>query len=84
MHKTNGRKFVGNWLSTPSKLDLGDGALLGDPVLAKLFVQCNIPVPSNAAVERFFKQQAKRDSLSDENFNILMFMRGNRHLWKEK
>jgi len=57
---------------------------LGEPVLAKkLFVQCNIPVPSNAAVERFFSQQAKRAFLTDENFNIVMFMRGNRHIWKE-
>jgi hypothetical protein len=89
MHKSNAIKIVSNWLSSPSRVDLGDGAFLGDTVLVELFVMYNTPVPSSAAVERFFSQgkdilRAKRASLSDQNFDMLMFLRGNRHLWKEK
>jgi hypothetical protein len=47
----------------------------------------NTAVPSSAAVERFFSQgkdilRAKRATLSDYNFEMLMFLRGNRHHWQ--
>lgn len=85
MHKTNAVKIVTSWLAGPSKKDLVD-AFMGEPVLCKLFMRYNTPVPSSAAVERFFSQgkdilRAKRASLSDKNFEVLMFMRGNKHHW---
>jgi hypothetical protein len=87
MHKTNASKIVTSWLAVPSKKELGDGVFLGEPALAKLFVMYNTAVPSSAAVERFFSQgkdilRAKRATLSDYNFEMLMFLRGNRHHWQ--
>ena len=84
VNKTNAVKLVGAWLAGPSKVDLGDGAFMGEKVLSKLFIKFNTPVPSSAAVERFFSQgkdilKAKRASLADETFEMLMFMRGNKH-----
>jgi hypothetical protein len=54
---------------------------LGEPVLASLFIKLNMPVPSSAAVGRLFSIgkdifQAKRAALSDENFEMLMFLKG--------
>ncbi len=51
-----------------------------------LFCKYNTPIPSSAAVERMFSMgkdilRAKRATLSDENFNMLMFMKGNRHIF---
>jgi hypothetical protein len=56
-------------------------AFLGEPILASLFTKFNTPVPSSAAVERLFSigkdiLRAKRASLSDENFEMLMFLKG--------
>ena len=86
IHKTNAVKLVGlgTWLAGPSKVDLGDGAFMGEKVLSKLFVKFNTPVPSSAAVERFFSQgkdilKPKRASLADDTFEMLMFLRGNKH-----
>jgi hypothetical protein len=31
--------LVGTWLAGPSKVDLGDGAFMGEKVLSKLFVK---------------------------------------------
>ena len=57
---------------------------MSDKILAKLFIRYNTAVPSSAAVERFFSQgkdilKAKRASLSDETFEMLMFLRGTKH-----
>ncbi|KAG0720733.1 DNA ligase 3 [Chionoecetes opilio] len=46
------------------------------------YVPVRTAMPSSAAVERLFSlgkdiNRAKRSSLSDENFNMLMFMKGN-------
>jgi hypothetical protein len=75
LYKTNAMKLMGNWLAGPSKVDLGAGAFI--KVLAKLFVKFSTPVPSSAAVGRFFSQgkdilKAKRASLADEAFEMLM------------
>ncbi len=83
--KTKAVSLVNTWIATGSKGDFGDGAFMGEPVFKELFVKFNTPVPSSAAVERIFSigkdiLRAKRASLSDENFDILMFMRGNMHL----
>ena len=78
-------KAVSAWLEgPPKKKDLSDCAFMGDKILAKLFIRYNTAVPSSAAVERFFSQgkdilKAKRASLSDETFEMLMFLRGNKH-----
>ena len=57
---------------------------LGEPVLVKLFVQYNTTIPSSAAVEQIFSigkdvLKPKRASLSDKNFERLMFLKGNDH-----
>ena len=53
-----------------------------EKVLIDLFLRYNTAMPSSAAVERLFSLgkdiiRAKRSSLSDENFNMLMFLKGN-------
>ena len=52
----------------------------------KLFVQYNTTIPSSAAVEKIFstgkdilKPKSKRASLSDKNFERLVFLKGNDH-----
>jgi hypothetical protein len=57
---------------------------MGEKILAKLFIKYNMDVPSSSAVERLFSQgndilKAKRASLSDETFEMLMYLRGNKH-----
>jgi hypothetical protein len=47
-----------------------------------LFCKYNTPIPSSAAVECLFSAgkdilRAKRVGLSDENFKMLMFIKGN-------
>jgi hypothetical protein len=53
-------------------------------LVSKLFVKFTTLVPSSAAVERFFSKgknilKAKRASLANKTFEMLMFMRGNKH-----
>ena len=53
-------------------------------VLMDLFIKYNRAIPSSAAVERLFSVgknilRAKRASLSDANFEMLMFIKGNQH-----
>ena len=54
-----------------------------------LFKKYNTPLPSSAAVERLFSAagdilRSKRASLSNHNFERLVFLRGNMHLLKNK
>ena len=68
------------WLDSKSKDSFTDAAFLGEPVLIELFIKYNTAIPSRAAVERFFSTgkdvlRAKRSSLSNDNFNMLMFMK---------
>ena len=73
-----------NWLDSGSKDALNDAAFMGEPVLIDLFVKYNTAIPSSATVERLFSigkdiLTPKRATLSDENFEKLMFMKGNQH-----
>jgi len=48
----------------------------------QLFIKFNTPIPSRAAVERLFSQgkdvsKPKRSGLSDEHFEMLVFLKGN-------
>ena len=77
---------MATWLDAGSRSDLhSDACFLGEAALVKLFIKYNTAVPSSASVERFFSigkdiLRDKRATLSDENFNILMFLKGNQHL----
>lgn len=80
------RELVSAWEATKNTDKLDDEAFLGSRVLIDLFLKLNTGVVSSAAVERFFSQgkdtlRAKRSNLSDANFESLMFLRGNAHLW---
>ena len=79
------QNLVRTWLDSKSKDSFTDAAFLGEPVLIELFIKYNTSILSNTAVERLFSTgkdvlRAKRSSLSDDNFNTLMFMKGNMHL----
>ena len=52
-----------------------------------LFIKYNTGIPSSAGVERLFSVagdvlRPKRDCLSDDNFEHLVFLKGNLHLSK--
>lgn len=71
------------WLQAKSTDSLADPAFNSEKVLIDLFLRYNTAVPSGAVVERLFSSlckdiyRAKRSSLSDENFNAFMFIKGN-------
>lgn len=57
---------------------------MNNQVLIDLFLKYNTAVPSSAAVERLFSTakdifKDKRASLSDDNFEKLVIMKGNQH-----
>jgi hypothetical protein len=86
IYEVNARKIVDTWTGTPVSMTLQDSDFLREQCLIDLFIKYNTPVPSSAGVERLFSQggdilRPKRSSLKDERFNMLMFMRGNRHHW---
>uniref|UniRef100_A0A0L8GJ26 HAT C-terminal dimerisation domain-containing protein n=1 Tax=Octopus bimaculoides TaxID=37653 RepID=A0A0L8GJ26_OCTBM len=83
--KDKAQNLVKTWLETNSKELLTDAALLGEQVLVDLFIKFNTAIPSSAAVECLFSMgkdilRAKSSLLSDENFDMLIFMKGNMHL----
>ena len=54
-----------------------------------LFIKYNTGIPSSAAVERLFSTagdvlRPKRACLSEDNFEHLVFLKGNLHLLKQK
>ena len=58
-------------------------------VWVSLFIKYNTPLPSSAAVERLFSLgsvilTAKRASLTSENFQRLVFLKGNLEFLKSK
>jgi len=82
--KGKAQDLVRIWLETTSKDFLTDAAFLGEQILMDLFLQYNTTIPSSAAVERLFSTgsdilRCKRAYMSDKNFNLLMFMKGNMH-----
>jgi hypothetical protein len=82
--RSKAESLVATWLDQDSKQDYTDMSFLGEPFLVKLFVQYNTTIPSSAAVERIFSTgkdilKPKRASLSDKNFERLMFLKGNDH-----
>uniref|UniRef100_M3ZI76 BED-type domain-containing protein n=1 Tax=Xiphophorus maculatus TaxID=8083 RepID=M3ZI76_XIPMA len=79
--KWKAQNLVKTWLEAGSKDAMTDRAFLGEQVLIDLFIKYNTPVPSSAAVGRLFCQgnDVLRVSLSDINFESLMFMKGNQH-----
>nr|XP_023018272.1 uncharacterized protein LOC111507216 [Leptinotarsa decemlineata] len=83
--KCKAQSLVKMWLDMKSKDSFNDAAFLGEQIFINLFIKYNTAIPSSAAVERLFSTgkdilTPKRASLSDENFNMLMFMKGNMHL----
>lgn len=83
--KNKAQSLVKMWLDMKSKDSFNDAAFLGEQIFINLFIKYNTAIPSSAAVERLFSTgkdilTPKRASLSDENFNMLMFMKGNMHL----
>ncbi|CAB3223979.1 unnamed protein product [Arctia plantaginis] len=83
--KSKAQSLVKMWLDMKSKDSFNDAAFLGEQIFINLFIKYNTAIPSSAAVERLFSTgkdilTPKRASLSDENFNMLMFMKGNMHL----
>ncbi|KAB0795331.1 hypothetical protein PPYR_12170 [Photinus pyralis] len=87
--KSKAQTLVKTWLDAKSKDSVTDAAFLGEAVLINLFIKYNTAIPSSAAVERLFSTgkdilRAKRSSLSDETFNILMFMKGNIHFMQDE
>ena len=86
IYEVNAKKIVETWTGTPVSSTLLDSDFLREHCLIELFIKYNTPVPSSAGVERLFSQggdilRPKRSSLKDDRFNMLMFMRGNRHHW---
>ena len=84
--RSKAESLVATWQGQDSKQNYTDMTFLEEPVLVKLFVQYNTTIPSSAAVERIFstgkdiwKLKPKRASLSDKNFERLMFLKGNDH-----
>ena len=72
-------------VDSKSKDSFTDAAFLGEPVLIELVIKYSTAIPSSAAVECLFSTgkdvlRAKRLSLLDDNFNMLMFMKRNMHL----
>lgn len=80
------KELVSMWESTPATKELDDAAFMDSSVFKELFMRTNTGVVSSAACERFFSQgkdtlKPKRETMSASNFEALMFMRGNAHLW---
>ena len=83
--KNKAQNLVRTWPNPKSKDSVTDAEFIDEPVLIELFIKYNSAIPSSAAVERLFSPgkdilRAKRSSMSDDNFNMLMFMKGNMHL----
>jgi hypothetical protein len=80
------KEFVQRWESTPATTQLDDDAFMDSSVFKELFRRTNTGVASSAACESFFSQgkdtlKPRQETMSSSNFEALMFLRGNAHLW---
>ncbi|KAF2353120.1 Ribonuclease H-like domain [Trinorchestia longiramus] len=80
--KSKAAQIVNMWLQAKGTESLADPAFNSEKVLIELFLRYNTAMPCSAAVECLFSFdkaiiRAQRSSLSDENFNMLMFTKGN-------
>jgi hypothetical protein len=83
--RNKAQELLAAWLGGVTKVDYSNETFLNEPALVSLFIKYNTAIPSSAAVERLFSVgkdilRAKRSSLSDANFNTLMFLTGNKHI----
>ena len=79
--KTSVAKMVESYLRDPPNKDIL-AALYVCKNLKNVFIKLNTPLPSSAAVERLFSLgkdvlRPKRASLSDEHFEMMVFLKGN-------
>lgn len=82
--KSKARDIINDWLNVGSK-SIESQNFMGEKTLVQLFLKLNTAIPSSAAVERLFSLgrdilRDKRASLSDKNFERLMFLKGNNHI----
>jgi hAT family C-terminal dimerisation region len=80
------RDLVKDWEAADCTHSLDDAAFMDNDTFIELFRRYNTGVVSSAACERFFSQgkdtlTAKRQNMEPVNFEGLMFMRGNMHIW---
>ncbi|MPC12629.1 hypothetical protein E2C01_005334 [Portunus trituberculatus] len=85
--KSKAAQIVKVWLQSRGTESLADPAFNNEKVLINLFLRYNTAMPSSTAVEPLTSLSedvigAKRSSLSDENFNMFMFMKGNMSMLK--
>ena len=85
--KAKAKFIVEAWLKGAWKKEDGltGPAFENEPALQQAFVKFNTGIPSSASVERMFSTgkdilRAKRATLSDENIERLVFLKGNRAL----
>ncbi|KAG0723537.1 hypothetical protein GWK47_042509 [Chionoecetes opilio] len=84
------RKELESWYSEKQRSKVLVQAMfpaLSSAAWVDVFVKYNTAIPSNAAVERLFSQgvdimKTKRASLTSDNFERLIFMKGNMDLLK--
>ena len=86
--KVKSNTLVNTWLEFGSMDELSDEAFMGEQIFIKLFMKFNTGMPSSAGSERLFSEakdihRAKRACLTDENFERLLFLKGNNHLKDE-
>ena len=79
--KTSVAKMVESYLRDPPNKDIL-AALSVCKNLKNVFIKLNTPLPSSAAVERLFSLgkdvlRPKRASLSDEHFEMMVFLKEN-------
>lgn len=79
---------MNTWLGFGSTDELSDEAFMAEQIFIDLFIKFNTGMPSSAGSERMFSEgkdihRAKRACLADDNFEKLLFLKGNVHLKAE-
>ena len=80
--KKRAAEIVRLWQMGNASYQFNDEAFNNEPSLTNLFLRYNTAMPSSAPVERIFSigkdiHRAKRNRLSDQTFDTLMFLKGN-------